>query len=141
MNRISGSVGKQGKNRQSNVKLVQQLLNRSRGGGQFLLRVDGYCGPRTISAIEEFQLHYLKFRRPDGVVEPSGPTIAALSALAANPSGSRNLHSHANTASVTAPRTFIPAPPTSVPAPPASVPAPPIGLSINDKIAWGEGLA
>jgi hypothetical protein len=80
MSGMNGSVERGGNNRTGDVKLIQQLLNRSRTPGQFLLRVDGVCGLRTIAAIEDFQLKSLRLRLPDGIVQPSGPTMAALSA-------------------------------------------------------------
>jgi Transglycosylase SLT domain len=113
--RISGSVGRQGANHRSDVKLVQQLLNRARGAGQFLLRVDGYCGSHTIAAIEEFQSKILQFRRPDGIVRPLGPTITALSTLATHPTGSPHTNQLTNRSPNGAPLE---------------------GLSANDKIAW-----
>lgn len=65
-------------NRPADVRLVQQLLNRHRPMVMALLAVDGRMGPITIAAIRAFQLSKLKMSQPDGVVHPSGPTLAAL---------------------------------------------------------------
>jgi peptidoglycan hydrolase-like protein with peptidoglycan-binding domain len=90
---ISGSVGRKGRNRHDDVVTVQKLLNRTRptqGGPSPLLDVDGLAGPKTIAAIQKFQLHHFGFKGADGRVDPKGPTIRKLNELA-SPETSRLL--------------------------------------------------
>lgn len=76
---LSGSVGRNGENKNSDVKKVQRLLNRvedSEGGPDPDLAVDGLIGPKTIGAIEKFQ-------KANGLVktgrlEPSGSGMLLL---------------------------------------------------------------
>lgn len=77
---IRGSVGRRGANARSDVKVVQELLNRSvevmvpyRS-----LVVDGRSGPRTEEAIMHYQRRAVGLRQPDGRVDPGGQTIRAL---------------------------------------------------------------
>jgi len=63
---ISGSVGRHGANRDSDVRLIQLLLNKAGAG----IQEDGRCGRATISAIEEYQRNWTK--HPDGRVDPGG---------------------------------------------------------------------
>ena len=74
---IASAVGPQRPNRKSDVTTVQQLLNRAGGNGA--LKVDGLFGPRTAAAITQYQRKVLRFSRPDGVVDPGGPTLTRLS--------------------------------------------------------------
>lgn len=80
--RITASVGRMGGvNRPDDVKKVQRLLNKvppTEGGPKVLLAVDGICGPKTISAIQTFQLHHFGWKGADGRVDPYGPTLAKL---------------------------------------------------------------
>jgi peptidoglycan hydrolase-like protein with peptidoglycan-binding domain len=76
---IGGSVGKGGTNKKADVRIVQQFLNStppSEGGPALLLAEDGIIGPKTQAAIDRFQAKVL--RRPDGRLDPQGPTIKAL---------------------------------------------------------------
>jgi putative peptidoglycan binding protein len=79
---ISFSVGRMGgKNEPHDVVTVQHLLNQApagKGGAQPLLDVDGLCGPKTINAIQKFQLHHFGWPGADGRVDPAGPTIVKL---------------------------------------------------------------
>ena len=54
------------------------LLNRSGSSGATPLRVDGVFGPRTADAIARYQTQSLRLSRPDGVVDPNGPTLNRL---------------------------------------------------------------
>jgi peptidoglycan hydrolase-like protein with peptidoglycan-binding domain len=65
---ISGSVGRAGRNKPEDVKFVQRALG---------LNEDGKCGPQTIGAIERFQKS-LGQAKPDGRIDPGGPTLRAL---------------------------------------------------------------
>lgn len=51
MGEISGSVGFKGKNLYKDVKIIQELLNKSAKStpATAALKVDGYCGPKTIN--------------------------------------------------------------------------------------------
>lgn len=79
---ISASVGRMGGvNRRPDVETVQELLNRvppGRGGPAPPLDVDGLCGPLTIRAIQEFQLHHFGWSGADGRVDPGRRTIRKL---------------------------------------------------------------
>lgn len=72
--KISGSVGKGGKNKSADVETVQLLLNQN--GANPELEPDGDCGKLTIGAIEKFQKSKLGWK--DGRVDPGGKTWAAL---------------------------------------------------------------
>jgi flagellum-specific peptidoglycan hydrolase FlgJ len=76
--RIGGSVGRGGVNRWADVAQVQQLLNEHRPLGIGRLAIDGDCGPLTERAIERWQAQLLHMRKPDGRVDPHGPTLQAL---------------------------------------------------------------
>jgi hypothetical protein len=70
-----------GKNHPDDVVTVQQLLNQvppHQGGLPKPLDVDGLCGPKTIDAIQKFQLHHFGWKGADGRVDPGGPTLAKL---------------------------------------------------------------
>ncbi|MDP2897758.1 MAG: peptidoglycan-binding domain-containing protein [bacterium] len=79
---ISASVGRMGGvNRPPDVKTVQELLNKvppPEGGPKVRLAVDGICGPKTINAIQTFQLRHFGWKGADGRVDPNGPTLAKL---------------------------------------------------------------
>ncbi|MEQ9885877.1 peptidoglycan-binding protein [Pectobacterium zantedeschiae] len=70
---ISGSVGVGGRNHYSDVKTVQQLLQRN---GFPQLRDDGRMGPKTIEAIKRYQSRFMS--RPDGVIDIHGKTWSSL---------------------------------------------------------------
>jgi hypothetical protein len=82
---IAASVGRLGGlNRPPDVKVVQELLNRvpSAAGGPYpLLAVDSVCGPRTVDAIQKFQVQQLGWGKADGRVDPNGPTFQKLNEL------------------------------------------------------------
>jgi len=78
--KISGSVGKGGKNARVDTAKVQSLLNRHVKTLQPLaaLKVDGLSGNKTEGAITSFQKRVVKLNLPDGRVDPGGKTITAL---------------------------------------------------------------
>lgn len=79
MQKILASVGRGGKNNDSDVKVVQQLLNKHRIPRHTTpLRIDGLVGSKTITRIEAFQKSIVKMIPPDGRVDPNGKTIAVL---------------------------------------------------------------
>jgi hypothetical protein len=70
-----------GKNMAQDVVNVQELLNMvpaAEGGPAPPLDVDGLCGPKTIAAIQKFQLAHFGWHGADGRVDPGGPTLAKL---------------------------------------------------------------
>jgi peptidoglycan hydrolase-like protein with peptidoglycan-binding domain len=79
---IGSSVGAGGTNARADTLMVQQLLNsvpREEGGPDLLLAEDGLIGPKTQAAINKFQKKVLS--KPDGRIDPGGPTIKALSGV------------------------------------------------------------
>jgi peptidoglycan hydrolase-like protein with peptidoglycan-binding domain len=66
---ILKSVGVSGYNNYSDVKKVQNFLQKK---GFSQLREDGICGPKTVQAIRDFQLKFM--RHPDGRVDVNGRT-------------------------------------------------------------------
>jgi hypothetical protein len=80
---ITGSVGAGGINARKEAQYVQALLNvfRAEHGG-VPLTLDGIVGPKTISAISEFQTAVTG--AVDGRVDPGGPAITALEAQIAD---------------------------------------------------------
>jgi len=86
---IAAPVGRLGGlNRPSDVKVVQELLNRvphAAGGPYPLLAVDSLCGPKTMDAIQNFQLQQFGWGEADGRVDPNGPTLQKLNQLSGNP--------------------------------------------------------
>jgi len=82
MKSIISSVGHQGQNNFSDVKVVQELLNQQQLiGCPAPLKIDGKSGPNTIKCIEAFQKNIVKMRRPDGRVDPGGNTITLLNKM------------------------------------------------------------
>jgi Putative peptidoglycan binding domain len=79
---ITAPVGRLGGvNRPADVKTVQELLNQvpsTSGGPRPLLDPDGQSGPKTIAAIQAFQLHHFGWSGADGRVDPNGQTLAKL---------------------------------------------------------------
>lgn len=79
---ISASVGRMGgRNLPDDVRTVQELLNEvpaTSGGPAPPLVPDSLCGPKTIGAIQTFQLHHFGFSGADGRVDPGGRTLAKL---------------------------------------------------------------
>ena len=78
---IYASVGIGGLNQLSDVVIIQQALNDVliyQGRPNPLLEVDGNCGAKTKSAIQNFQLKHFGWSGADGRVDPNGATIAKL---------------------------------------------------------------
>ena len=76
--RISGSVGKSGRNNEADILTIQKLLNKHASKTGFRrLTEDSMIGRKTITAIGMFQKKFVGIR-PDGRVDPSGKTMAAL---------------------------------------------------------------
>lgn len=67
--KISGSVGKNGKNIHADVTTVQKLLTIR---GAHPGAIDGVCGMRTIAAITTYQGGFL--HHPDGLIDVNGKT-------------------------------------------------------------------
>jgi len=77
-----------GVNRPSDVKVVQELLNRiphAASGPYPLLAVDAVCGPKTLDAIQKFQLQQLGWGKADGRVDPNGATLQKMNEMSGNP--------------------------------------------------------
>jgi hypothetical protein len=78
--KISSSVGKGGKNKSEDVKIVQELLNDfTKMCGFKKLDEDGLIGPKTISAIAEFQKTAVGMAKPDSRIDTNGDSFATLS--------------------------------------------------------------
>lgn len=73
--KLTGSVGKGGRNLDADVKLVQALLNLRTHSS---LKIDGVIGPQTIAAITGFQRKNVGYSSPDGLVEVGGKTWQVL---------------------------------------------------------------
>jgi hypothetical protein len=89
---IAQSVGRNARNDDADVTIVQRLLNAvpvAKGGPATILQSDGWCGQRTIAAISRFQSVQLK-GFSDGNVQPDHNTIKALNAKATEP-GARDV--------------------------------------------------
>lgn len=83
---LSASVGKAGENKKNDVILVQALL--ARHGAK--IGVDGDCGGKTITAIENFQQE--KIGSKTGLIAPGSPTLKALLEKPANlPAGQEEI--------------------------------------------------
>lgn len=81
---ISASVGQGGANRSLDVVQVQELLNlipTFEGGATPLLTVDGKIGPKTIGAIQQFQLKRFGWGGADGRIDVDGQSARWLRAL------------------------------------------------------------
>jgi hypothetical protein len=50
-----------------------------------VLRIDGDCGPLTAAVIEEVQRRFVGFSRPDGRIDPHGPTLRVLNFARSRP--------------------------------------------------------
>jgi hypothetical protein len=78
---IMQSVGVGGINNQSDVSIIQRLLNRHVAAlGLPALTTEGEIGPKTIAAIKLFQTVILGVSNPNGRADPGGRTITALNA-------------------------------------------------------------
>jgi hypothetical protein len=75
---IHHSVGNNGRNVRSDVRIIQALLNANAPIPMSLIPEDGLCGPATISAIRYIQRRFLHSSDPDGRVDPTGPTLRFL---------------------------------------------------------------
>ncbi|HEX8528154.1 peptidoglycan-binding protein [Allosphingosinicella sp.] len=73
MSSIGASVGEGGANRESDVRIVQQLLTKA---GHDPRGVDGDYGTNTRDAIISFQKTFMA--KPDGCIDPNGATIRRL---------------------------------------------------------------
>lgn len=78
MHHLQASVGAYGGNRRADVRTVQRLLLAH---GVSPGPIDGLCGRLTMGAILHFQRGFMT--RPDGRVDPDGPTLRHLNATAA----------------------------------------------------------
>ena len=79
MQQIMNTVGRQGANRQDDVRVIQGLLNNfARRLGAPVLIVDGRAGDRTIATIKLFQQKVVNMALPNGQVEPGGLTWRSL---------------------------------------------------------------
>jgi len=78
MARLTGSVGQGGDNREADVRLVQQLLNRHDLAPLAPQAEDGQASPALATAIRHFQTRHLSMPSPDGRVDPGGRTLRAL---------------------------------------------------------------
>jgi hypothetical protein len=80
MTTISGSVGRGGRNLESDVKAVQKMLNEqiSRIPPLARLNISGIVDIATIHTINEYQRRVVGIRVPDGRVDPRGRTLACL---------------------------------------------------------------
>lgn len=78
---VKQSVGANGSNDATDVKVIQAALNLFRSDKFKLSRnlvVDGKSGNKTTTAIERFQQHIVGMQSPDGRVDPNGRTLASL---------------------------------------------------------------
>lgn len=86
MANINGAVGWSGAvNTPQDVLTVQQLLNQvppNQGAPAVQLAEDAICGPKTITAIQHFQLKHFGYQGADGRVDPEGQTLAKLNEFA-----------------------------------------------------------
>lgn len=79
MDKITGSVGKNGVNQTQDVELIQKLLNGCDIPGEDIpLDEDGIIGNKTINRIEAFQKKIVLLSKPDGRVDPDGRTFKKL---------------------------------------------------------------
>lgn len=78
---LDASVGYRGVNKHADVVGVQNAINKvptDEGGSPLPLKVDGKCGPKTIKAIQRFQLHHFGWGGADGLIEPGKQTYLKL---------------------------------------------------------------
>lgn len=71
---LKNSVGRKCINNKTDVKLVQETLNRTIKIPYALLKVDGIAGAATCLAIDKFQKTVLGFQNPDGRIDVPGKT-------------------------------------------------------------------
>ena len=85
---ITASVGLNGKNKDPDTRIIQELLNKVpavQGGPKVALDIDGICGPLTRGAIQKFQLHHFGWSGADGRVDPGMQTLAKLNEFDPDP--------------------------------------------------------
>ncbi|QDV46262.1 hypothetical protein Enr13x_61710 [Stieleria neptunia] len=78
---LSASVGHRGANQHKDVLGVQDAINKvplDEGGSPVPLKLDGKCGPKTIKAIQRFQLHHFGWGGCDGLIEVGKQTYLKL---------------------------------------------------------------
>ncbi len=77
---ISQSVGKNGINQQSDVRIVQSLINFNlhRLAPLSQLKADGCIGPATTDAIAHFQQNVQGLLNPSARIDPDSETLGAL---------------------------------------------------------------
>lgn len=76
---LSGSVGKGGANKPTDVKIVKALLNvYRRSNNQPILPMDTDAGDKLAIYIENFQKEKLNSPKSDGRVDPGGKTLTGL---------------------------------------------------------------
>lgn len=80
MSRIKNSVGAVGANDPNDVTIVQRLLNARAMPPYRPLNVNGICDEALVAQIRHFQEVYVRMNHPDGRVDPSGRSFAALRA-------------------------------------------------------------
>lgn len=81
---IRNPVGNRGRNEMDDVTTIQSALVRIgpvQGGQGPQFEVDGRCGPKTINAIQQFQLKHFGWSGADGLVEPGRQTIQKMNQL------------------------------------------------------------
>lgn len=81
---IGASVGLRGTNRPDDTRTIQNALNSvpsDQGRAAPPLVPDGKIGPKTIKAIQMFQIKHFGFKGADGRVDPGAATIAQLNLL------------------------------------------------------------
>ena len=84
-NGISAPVGQAASNQESDVYIVQMLLNavpEENGGPRPKLLQDGLIGSKTLDAIRVFQEHQFGQGAVDGRVDPDGRTLSSLMSFA-----------------------------------------------------------
>lgn len=86
--KLSGTVGKAGKNDRDDVELVKKLLNQHILPPRRLLEVSGVADDALVVAIMDFQRRSCGFNHPDGLIEPGGRTIQKLMETPAKSGGS-----------------------------------------------------
>lgn len=80
---IQASVGQGGKNDQSDVLIVQKLLNEHvQALGLKRLKQDGLIGINTIGAIRKYQADVMGSKNPDGRIDVGGRTWRSLQSKA-----------------------------------------------------------
>ena len=73
---ISAGVGLGGRNKPTDVALMQQLLNQTDVSARLV--IDGLINQRTIDAIKNFQKTVVKMTNPDSRINANGGTLKAL---------------------------------------------------------------